>query len=66
MCVQIANVTRPLMSVPQICDNGHTVLFDTYRGTVKDSRGAVVVVFKRVGGLYIGKFILKAPFRRHA
>ena len=56
----------PLMSVSQICDNGHTVLFDKSKGVVRDEKGGVVCVFKRSGGLYIGKFRLKSPFHRRA
>ena len=63
---QVARVTRPLMSVSQICDNGHTVVFDKAKGVVRDNKDRVVCVFKRVGGLYLGKLRLKSPFARHA
>lgn len=63
---QVTRVTRPLMSVSQICDNGHTVLFDKQNGVVRDLRNNVVCTFRRVGGLYIGKFSLKSPFGRLA
>ena len=54
------------MSVSQICDNGHTVEFDKTRGVVRDSAKKIVCVFKRVGGLYLGRFRLKSPFARRA
>ena len=63
---QVTRVTRPLMSVSQICDNGHTVLFDKTKGIVRDMKGQIVCVFKRVGGLYLGRFRLKSPFGRRA
>ena len=63
---QVTRVTRPLMSVSQICDNGHTVEFDKTKGVVRDGSRNVVCIFKRVGGLYLGKFRLKSPFVRHA
>ena len=54
------------MSVSQICDNGHTVELDMYNGVVRDGKRHAVCIFKRVGGLYLGKFKLKSPFVRHA
>ena len=63
---QVTRVTRPLMSVSQICDNGHTVEFDNSRGVVRDSNKRIVCVFKRVGGFYLGRFKLKSPFARRA
>ena len=53
------------MSVSQICDNVHTVVFDKEKGVVRDDKENECV-FRRVGGLYLGKFRLKAPFTRHA
>jgi hypothetical protein len=59
---QIAKVTRPLMSVGKICDNGMRVTFDEKKAVVSDSNGAEICVFERKpGGLYIAKFRLKAP-----
>ena len=60
---QIAKVTRPLMSVGKICDNGMEILFNDQRAVVRDkSDGTELCVFERKpGGLYIGKFRLKAP-----
>ena len=53
---QIAKVTRPLMSVGKICDNGMEILFDEKRAVVRDkSDGSELCVFERKpGGLYIG------------
>ena len=60
---QIAKVTRPLMSVGKICDNGMEILLNEERAVVRDKRdGSELCVFERKpGGLYIGKFRLKAP-----
>ena len=60
---QIAAVTRPLMSVGKICDSGMEILFNDQRAVVRDkSDGTELCVFERKpGGLYIGKFRLKAP-----
>ena len=61
-CFQIARVTRPLMSVGKMCDNGLTVTFDDKKAVVRDAKGMEVCVFERQpGGLYLGKFKLKAP-----
>jgi hypothetical protein len=59
---QIARVTRPLMSVGKMCDNGLSVHFDDKKAVVNDAQGQQVCMFERQpGGLYLGKFRLKAP-----
>ena len=61
-CFQIARVTRPLMSVGRICDNGLNVTFDEAKAVVSTKEGAQICVFERKpGGLYTGKFRLKRP-----
>ena len=61
-CFQIARVTRPLMSVGKMCDNGLTVMFDDKRAVVRDASGLEVCVFERQpGGPYLGRFKLKSP-----
>ena len=61
-CFQIARVTRPLMSVGKICDNGMKVEFDDKKAIIRDPQGMQVCVFERQpGGLYLGKFRLKSP-----
>ena len=59
----IQSVTRPLMSVGKICDNGMEILFDDKRAVIQDkSDSSELCVFERKPGrLYIGKFRLKAP-----
>ena len=64
---QIAKVSRPLMSVGQICDGGLFVGFTEVKADVTDKPGRVVCTFVRQpGGLYAAKFRLKAPFGRPA
>ena len=59
---QIAAVTRPLMSVGRICDEGHEVTFNAVMAVVKDQRGAEICRFERQpGGLYVLKMKLKNP-----
>jgi len=62
-CFQIARVTRPLMSVGKICDNGCKVEFDDTQAIVRDKAGVQICVFERKpgGGLYVCKFRLKSP-----
>ena len=61
-CFQIARVTRPLMSVGKMCDNGLEVTFNATQAMVKDKDGQQVCMFERApGGLYLGKFRLKSP-----
>ena len=59
---QIAAVTRPLMSVGKICDEGHNVTFDATSAVVRDSGGAELCRFTRKpGGLYVAKLKLRNP-----
>ena len=59
---QIADVTRPLMSVGKICDEGLTVEFSKTRAIVVDKNGKTVCIFERQpGGLYVAKMKLRAP-----
>ena len=58
---QVAQVTRPLMSVSKICDQKFTCHFDDQKAVVKDRQGKIVCTFLRRGGLYICKMNLKSP-----
>ena len=59
---QIAKVTRPLMSVGHICDQGLNVIFDTKFAIVKNQSGTEVCRFVRgESGLYTAKMKLRAP-----
>ena len=59
---QIAAVTRPLMSVGRICDEGHEVLFNNVSAVVRDSGGTEICRFTRQpGGLYVAKMKLRSP-----
>ena len=59
---QIAAVTRPLMSVGRICDQGHNITFDSVMAVVRDSAGTELARFERQnGGLYVAKLKLKSP-----
>ena len=46
-CFQNAKVTRPLMSVGRICDNGLNVVFEATQAIVRDAGGSHVCVFLR-------------------
>ena len=59
---QIAAVTRPLMSVGKICDEGHEVVFRADMAVVNDSTGSDFCRFTRNhGGLHLAKMKLRAP-----
>jgi hypothetical protein len=58
---QIAEVTRPLMSVSRVCDQGLTCTFNNSHALVLDKNGKTVVKFERRGGLYIARMRLKPP-----
>ena len=62
---QVAKVTRPLMSVGHICDQGLHVVFDKLHAIVRDEHNDEVYRFTRgESGLYTANMKLKAPFAR--
>ena len=59
---QIAAVTRPLMSVGKICDEGHNITFDAVMAVVREKGGEEICRFHRTsGGLYVAKMKLRSP-----
>ena len=58
---QVADLTRPLTSVSQICEQGFKVEFKDTHALVIDSSGETVCMFQRSGQLYTNQMILKAP-----
>ena len=59
---QIAKVTRPLMSVGRMCDEGLKVNFGKSSASVMDKADREVCRFERQpGGLYVAKLKLRAP-----
>jgi hypothetical protein len=59
---QIADVTRPLMSVGKICDKGHSITFSAIMAIVHDADGNELCKFQRQpGGLYVAKLKLRNP-----
>ena len=59
---QIAAVTRPLMSVGVICDQGHDVTFNQVMAVVHGEDGTEICRFHRdSGGLYVAKLKLRSP-----
>ena len=59
---QIAAVTRPLMSVGKICDEGHSITFNNIMAVVIGKDGDDNCKFHRKdGGLYVAKLKLKNP-----
>ena len=59
---QIAAVTRPLMSVGEICDEGHNITFDAVQAIVRDKTGAELCKFHCTpSGLYVAKMKLRNP-----
>ena len=65
---QVAEITRPLMSVSRICELGHKCVFDEDKAEVITKNGTVLCTFKRKGGLYVAEMKLKSPegFQRPA
>ena len=58
---QVAAITRPLMSVSKICDQGLVALFDKDKAQVKNEAGDTVCEFVRKGGLYVCEMRLRRP-----
>ncbi len=58
---QIAKVSRPLMTMSKICDQGLQVLTNKECAKVIDSNGKVIARFERVGGLYVAKMKMRNP-----
>ena len=59
---QIAAVTRPLMSVGKICDEGHNITFYAVQAIVRDKGGSELCKFHRTPeGLYVAKMRLLNP-----
>ena len=58
----IAAVTRPLMSVGRIFDEGHSITFDAVMAVVHAKDGSEVCRFQRNNsGLYVAKLKLRSP-----
>ena len=60
-CFQIAEVTRPLMSVSRVCDQGLECQFNETEARILDKSGKSLVTFQRQRVLYISKMRLKPP-----
>ena len=59
---QFAAVTRPLMSVGRVCDEGHNVTFDAEKAVVRSSTGDELCRFVRTPGcIYVARLKLKNP-----
>ena len=58
---QIADITRPLMSVSKICDQGLQCIFMADKAVVKNAKNETVCEFQRRGGLYVATMRLKRP-----
>jgi hypothetical protein len=65
---QVAEISRPLMSVSKICDQGYTCVFTKDGAQVLDKDQKPVSKFERRSGLYVANMKLKppVPFRRQA
>merc|ERR1739841_245615 len=59
---QIAAVTRPLMSVGRICDEGHSITFNAIMAVVHNKEGEELCKFHRKDcGLYVARMKLRSP-----
>ena len=58
---QVAEISRPLMSVSKICDQGYGCLFTKEGAQVLDQEGKEICKFGRSEGLYVSTMKLKPP-----
>ena len=50
---QLADVSRPLMSVSAICDHGNRLIFGRGGGVIQHIESGMEVPFERKGGVYV-------------
>ena len=50
---QVADITRPLMSVSRMCDQGLSAVFSATDAQIKNKQNETVCTFQRRGGLYV-------------
>ena len=60
-CFQVAEVTRQLLSVSRVCNQGLTCTSNENEALVLDKTGNTLVTFHRSGGLYISRMKPKPP-----
>jgi hypothetical protein len=58
---QVAEITRPLMSVAKVCENGNSCVFTKDGAQVLDKDGKPICKFEKKNGLYICNMKLKPP-----
>ena len=65
---QVADLTRPIMSVSQVCEQGKRCVFEKDHALVITAEGDALCRFENRGGLYVATMKLKAlsPFGRQA
>ena len=62
---QVADLTRPLMSASQLCEQGFNVEFKDTHALVGDSSGETVCKFQRSGQSYTSQMTLKSHEHFH-
>ena len=50
---QVADITRPLMSVSRMCDHGLSAIFSATGARIQNAQHETVCTFQRRGGLYV-------------
>ena len=63
---QVAEITRPLMSVSRICGQDMRCVFEKTHARVDDAQGKTVARFERDGGLYTCTMKLRKPEEKGA
>ena len=62
LCAQVSKVTRPLLSVTQITEEGQLeVLCRRYKAVVVDIGGKVIAAFDKRNGLYVYMDEIRSP-----
>ena len=58
---QVADLTRPLVSVSRICSQGNKCVFEGDQALVVAQDGETICRFSKEGGLYVATMKLKPP-----
>ena len=67
LCTQVTQVTRPLLSVTKMTEDGKLqVLCRRDKAVVRDLKGKVLATFNKKNGLYVCMMKVRNPRFRHS
>ncbi len=60
VCAQVADVNKALLSVSQICDRDHRVIFDSQGSFIQDKQTGELIPFEKRGSTYALRCLVRA------